>query len=113
MQYVGTEICTKMANPTRGTWIKLKKACRSLRGVEKVTWVMRAWKHDGMTVDVHVDYDWAKSPERKSTSGNVMMVSGTVVKHWSTTQASRALSTAEAEDFAVVTGAAEGLGCSR
>ena len=38
------------------------------------------------------------------------MVSGTVVKHWSRTQASRALSTAEAEDNAVETGAAEGLG---
>ena len=39
-----------------------------------------------------------------------MMINGTVVKHWSRTQATRALSTAEAEYYAVVTGAAEGLG---
>ena len=39
-----------------------------------------------------------------------MMMNGTVVKHWSRTQATRALSTAEAEYHAVVTGAAEGLG---
>ena len=39
-----------------------------------------------------------------------MMINGTVVKHWSRTQAMRALSTAEAEYCAVVTGAAEGLG---
>ena len=39
-----------------------------------------------------------------------MMINGTVVKHWSRTQATRALSTAEAECCAVVTGAAEGLG---
>ena len=38
------------------------------------------------------------------------MIYGTVVKHWSRTQATRALSTAEAEYYAVVTGAAEGLG---
>ena len=38
------------------------------------------------------------------------MINGTVVKHWSRTQAARALSTAEAEYYAVVTGAAEGLG---
>ena len=39
-----------------------------------------------------------------------MMIYGTVVKHWSRTQATRELSTAEAEYYAVVTGAAEGLG---
>ena len=39
-----------------------------------------------------------------------MMINGTVVKHWSRTQATRALSTAEAEYHAVVAGAAEGLG---
>ena len=65
---------------------------------------------DKVNVDVHVDSDWAKGPERKSTSGGMMMINGTVVKHWSRTQATRALSTAEAEYYAVVTGAAEGLG---
>ena len=68
-------------------------------------------KHDEeVNVDVHVDSNWAKGPERKSTSGGMMMINGTVVKHWSRTQATRALSTAEAEYYAVVTGAAEGLG---
>ena len=59
-------------------------------------------------MDVHVDSDWAKGPERKSTSGG-MMINGTVVKRWSRTKATRALNTAEAEYYAVVTGAAEGL----
>ena len=56
---------------------------------------MRVWKHDGMTVNAHVDSDWAQMP-----------VNGTMVKHWSTTQASRALSTAESQYNAVVSGAA-------
>ena len=100
-----------MAKPTQGSWKRLKKAGRYLTGVEKVTWVMRSWRHDDkVNVDVHVDSDWAKGPERKSTSGGMMMINGTVVKHWSRTQATRALSTAEAEYYAVVTGAAEGLG---
>ena len=38
------------------------------------------------------------------------MINGTVVKHWSRTQGTLALSTAETEYYAVVTGAAEGLG---
>ena len=75
-----------------------------------MTWVMGPWKHDEVNVDVHVDSDWAKGPERKSTSGGMTMINGTVVKHWSRTQATRALSTAEAEYCAVVSGAAEGLG---
>ena len=69
---------------------------------------MRAWTHDGMTVGVHANTDWGKGPQ--STSGGMMMVSGTVLKNWSRTEVSRALSTAEAEDYAVVPGAAEGLG---
>ena len=66
--------------------------------------------NEEMNVDVHVDSNWASGPERKSTSEGMMMINGTVVKHWSRTQATRALSPAEAKYYAVVTGAAEGLG---
>ena len=72
VQYSAMEICTK--------------AARYLKGVRKVTWAMRAWKHDEMKVDVHVDSDRAKGTERRSTSGGMMMINGTVVKHWSRTQ---------------------------
>ena len=52
---------------------------------------MRSWRHDDkVNVDVHVDSDWAKGPERKSTSGGMMMINGTVVKHWSRTPATSA-----------------------
>ena len=111
IQYAAKEVCKMMAKPTQGSWKRLKKAGRYLTGVEKVTWVMRSWRHDDkVNVDVHVDSNWASGLERKSTSGGMMMISGTVVKHWSRTQATRALCTAEAEYYAVVTGAAEGLG---
>ena len=111
VQYAAKEVCTKMANPTRGSWKRLKKAGRYLKGVENLTWKMGAWQNnEEVNVDVHVDSDWAKGPERKSTSGGMMMINGTVVKHRSRKQAMRALSTAEAEYYAVVTGAAEGLG---
>ena len=63
-----------------------------------------------MNVDVHLDSNWASGPERKSTSARMMEIYGTVVKHWSRTQATRALSTAAAEYYASVTGATEGLG---
>ena len=40
VQYAAQEVCTKMAKPTRGSWKRLKKAGRYLKGVEKVTWKM-------------------------------------------------------------------------
>ena len=68
-------------------------------------WVMRSWKgEEEANVDVHADSDQAKGPERMSTSGGMMMASGTVVEHSSRTQASRALSTAGAQHHSVVFG---------
>ena len=51
-----------------------------------------------------------KGTAEKSTSGGMMTVNATLVKHWWRTQASRALGSAEAGYAALVTGAAEGLG---
>ena len=44
VQYAAKEVCTKMANPTRGSLKRLKKAGRSLKGVKKVTWKMEHGK---------------------------------------------------------------------
>ena len=109
VQCAAKKMCTKMANPTQGSEWRLKRAARCLKGAEKVTWAMRAWERDERKVDVRVDSDWATGPERRSTRGG-MMINGTVLEQWSRTQATRALSTAEAEYDAVVTGAAEALG---
>ena len=38
VQCAAKAICTKMADPARGSSKRLKKACTHLRGVEKVTW---------------------------------------------------------------------------
>ena len=104
MRHAAKEVCRKMA--TRRSWKGFKKAGSYLNGVQKVTWMMQAWESvDVATLDVHVNSDWAKGPERKSTSGGMMMRNGTVVKHWSRTQATRAL-----EYYAVITGAAEARG---
>ena len=72
VQDAAKEICTTMANRARGCSKKLKKAC----GCSKESGESRAWKHD---VDVHVVSDWAKGPERKSTSGGMLMI--TFVEH--------------------------------
>ncbi len=64
-----------------------------------------------MKVVVYVDSDWAGcKTTRRSTSGGIIVVSGVVVKSWSTTQSTVATSSGEAEYYAMVRGAAEGLG---
>ena len=58
-----------------------------------------------------MDSDWAGCLQtRKSTSGGMMTVRGGLVKSWASTQGSTALSSGEAEYYAIVKGACEGLG---
>ena len=67
-------------------------------------------ENDGI-IDVYSDSDWAGCVRtRKSTSGGVMMLGNGVVKTWSSTQTTIAQSSGEAEYYALVRAAAEGLG---
>ena len=78
VQLEGTEVSWKMADRSRRSWKGLMKARRYSKGVRKVTWLMQAWETVVVvSVGVHVDSDWAKGPERKSTSGSMMMMNGT------------------------------------
>ena len=62
-------------------------------------------------IDVYSDSDWAGCLRtRRSTSGGVMMLGNGVVKTWSNTQTTIAQSSGEAEYYAIVRAAAEGLG---
>ena len=74
-----------------------------------MTWEYKAGAQTAM-IDVYVDSDWAGDrQQRKSTSGGLVIVGGIVVKSWSRTQRGRSLSSAKAEYYAIVTGAAEAL----
>ena len=62
-------------------------------------------------VNVYSDTDWAGCPRtRKSTSGGCLMVGNHVIKTWSSTQVSLALSSGEAEYYGVVRASGVGLG---
>ena len=62
-------------------------------------------------INVYSDTDWAGCPRtRKSTSGGCLMVGNHVIKTWSSTQASLALSSGEAEYYGVVRASGVGLG---
>ena len=66
------------------------------------------------STDVHEvfsDSDWAGClRSRESTSGGVATLAGGILKSWSSTQATVAMSVGEAEYYSLVKAAAEGLG---
>ena len=61
--------------------------------------------------DIYVDTDFAGCNEtRRSTSRGVVLYSGSLVKQWSKTQSTLALSSGEAELHGIASGIAQGLG---
>ena len=94
------------------SWRKLKKLARYLRGQPRVVQKIKLdvdWV--GNEVKIVVDSDWAGcSQTKKSTNGGCIMVGDVCLKAWSTTQRVVALSSGEAECYAAIKGASEGLG---
>ena len=100
-----------MARPTCASWRKLKKLARYLRGQPRVVQKIKL-DVDGVgnEVKIVVDSGWAGcSQTRKSTNGGCIMVGDVCLKAWSTTQRVVALSSGEAEYYAAIKGASEGL----
>ena len=113
IRYSVKELCRDMAKPTRANMKKLKNLARYLKGqprlVQKVKVDGKELEHED--VKVVVDSDWAGcTATRKSTNGGCILVGDCCVKAWSSTQSVVALSSGEAEYYAAVKGASEGLG---
>ena len=92
----------EMARPTRGSWRHLKKVARYLMNVESVVWTFELQEEPSFSHTVG-DSDWGGNvKDRKSTSGGVWMLGGHCIKTWCASQGAFALSSAEAEFYAMV-----------
>ena len=88
--------------PTFGSWQRLKKAVRFLVHRERVVWEF-AWQEEPGRVTVFADSDWGGDRlSRKSTSGGAIMLGDHCIRTWSSTQGAIALSSAEAEFYALI-----------
>ena len=98
-----------MAQPTTRDADALKRLSRYLLGRPRLI-LHFEWQVKPALLEVFSDSDWAGCIRtRKSTTGGALMRGSHVLKTWSGTQATIALSSAEAELIAAVRGAAEGL----
>ena len=105
------EFMRMAAGPTTASKTKLKRIARHLKGGQRrvlnFPWV---GKLDDV-IHVTMDADWAGDPKTKcSTSGGVLAIGPCfTVRHWSVTQATVSLSSAESEAKAITKGCIEAV----
>jgi hypothetical protein len=113
IQFATKELCREFAVPNRNSYNKLKRLGRFLVGkprlVHDYKWGTGVEGSD--CYDIYVDTDFAGCKEtRRSTSGGVCLLNGSLVKQWSKTQTTLALSSGEAELHGIAAGIAQGIG---
>ena len=111
LSFVARELSRYMAVPTDGTRKALEHALKYLRGQPRC---VQKWKADlsdeDFAINVFSDSDWASDvATRRSVSGGFVQLGPVVVGHWSKSQTTVALSSAEAEFNAVVKALIEGI----
>ena len=114
ISYATKELARSLQEPTTADQQKLKHLLRYIKGTEHYKQIIRPTiKVPESTVpdlNVYVDSDWAGCHvTRKSTAGFVITMLGATINYGSRTQATIALSSAEAELYAINTGATEAL----
>jgi len=108
--FAAKECSRMMSSPCKGDLGPLKRIGRYLLGRPRSV-MMYAWQDTPSCITVFTDSNWAGcKTTRKSTSGATFMHGGHLLKAYSRTQANIALSSAEAELYATVVAASEGLG---
>ena len=112
INYTTKELCREFAGPANSSNRRLKRLARFLIHRKRLVYKYN-WLDDAATKElaVMVDTDFAGCRvTRRSTNGGVMMRGSHLLKHWSTTQPTIALSSGEAELGGLCKGAANGIG---
>ena len=110
IQYSSKECSRRMASPLNRDWEPVRRLVRYL--IENPRMVMQYEFQDPVKqVDGYCDSNWAGCRStRRSTSGACRMVGRHLLKSYSKTQATVAMSSAEGELYSMVTAASESLG---
>ena len=110
VQYAVKEAAKGMSSPKKSDWEKLMRIGRYLLGRPRYVIKFVAQK-DVCAINAYGDSDFAADVKtRKSTSGGLVCLGDHVVKSWSSSQSIIALSTGEAELYALNKAAATAMG---
>jgi len=110
IEFAVKEISRRMAKPRAKDLQALKRLPRYLAGRPRVVCAYRAQRLP-KTIEGWCDSDWAGFPEtRKPTSGGIVIWGQHPLKAWSITQGVVALSSGEAQYFAMVKAGSQCLG---
>ena len=113
ISYATEELARSLIEPTTADQQKLKHLLRYIKGTQHYKFYIRPTVNTtdiNPDIGVYVDSDWAGcATTRKSTTGFVIKYMGATIQFGSRTQAAKALSSAEAELYAINTGATEAL----
>ena len=110
LQNAARSVAKHMASPRAADWFLLKRVARYLVGAPRCVQTF-SWQELPLTVITYGDSDWAgKEQGRKSTSGGVVTLGAHMLKTWSSQQQIIALSSGEAELYALVKAAAQTKG---
>ena len=110
IQYATKNACAKMANPDSDAMVSLKRAGRYLKESPRAVHYY-PFTRGRLHLNAYADSDWASSvTHMKSTSGGAIMCGPCTIKTWSSTQNVVALSSAQAELYALVKAATQVLG---
>ena len=110
LQFAGKELCREMSKPSQMSMVRMKRAARYLVGCP-VACIEYENQKTPTRLSIYADSDWAGCRRtRKSTSGGVACHGKHCIRTWSSTQATIATSSGEAEFYALIEGASRGLG---
>jgi hypothetical protein len=99
--YAVNVLSRHMKDPQIKDWQAGKRVLRYLQGTQNLGLIFTRNNAKEFKIDVYSDADWGGGQGRKSTTGYVVLVNGSVVSWVSKKQATVALSSAEAEYMAV------------
>ena len=108
LQFAAKELGEMMSTPRRLGISRLDRCARYLAGCSHLSLVFR---HEPAAKGswIPVDSNWAELPDRYSTHAGCEYIGSHLIESWVVTDQVRALSSAEAELYAIVDGAARGI----
>ena len=109
IQYAVKEAARSMSAPKRSDWAMVNRIGRYLLGRPRLVMHFK-WQNPQSTIVAFTDSDWAGCVRTaRSTSGGIVTIGSHVIKTYSRQQKTVALSSAEAELYAMVAASAETL----